>query len=315
MNILIIMVFLWIGFIVGTFFYAQIVLSLIYSLPKSTWLFLHKKIRFQAILINIGVSFLWLIIYLAFGLFFSLVTGLLNFPTVFGKAYYIGSFISFVYLLFGFFRSKGRADMRDDYERSTYSKYKIIHQLNDVGVYKKVCVIKSDITQMEVDAIVNSAHHTLLAGSGVCGAIHQAAGKELDKECRKIVGENSLPGQVPLTKGYNLKAKYVLHVIVPHAKEHGKISASEEKALAKCYREAIYTANHCGIKTLAFPSLGTGIRGYPIKKVAPLVIKTLIEYLYEYVPEAFNKVYIVTYSDDDYQVYKQAFDKYFLENN
>ena len=176
------------------------------------------------------------------------------------------------------------------------------------GVYEKVCVIKGDITQMEVDAIVNSAHHTLLAGSGVCGAIHQAAGKELEKECRKIVKEDSLPGQVPLTKGYNLKAKYVLHVIVPHAKEHGKISTSEKKALVKCYKEAVYTANRCGIKTLAFPSLGTGIRGYPIKKVAKLVIKTLIEYLDEYVPEAFKKVYIVTYSDNDYQAYKHAYD-------
>lgn len=187
-----------------------------------------------------------------------------------------------------------------------------IHQ--DSSTYEKVCVVKGDITQMEVDAVVNSAHHTLLAGSGVCGAIHQAAGKELEKECRKIVGEDPLPGQVPLTKGYNLKAKYVLHVIVPHAKKHGKISASEKKALVKCYKEAVYTANRCGIRTLAFPSLGTGIRGYPIKKVAPLAIKTLIEYLDEYVPKAFNKVYIVTYSDDDYQAYKQAYDNYLSEN-
>lgn len=180
----------------------------------------------------------------------------------------------------------------------------------DKTTIEKVCVIKGDITKMAVDAIVNSAHPSLLAGSGVCGAIHQAAGKELEKECRQIVGDDLPPGQVPLTKGYNLPAKYVLHVVVPHAKEHGKLSSSEKEALIKCYKDTIYTANRCGIKTLAFPSLGTGIRSYPIEEVAELAVKTIIEYLDEFVPEAFKKVYIVTHSDSDYQTYRNAYDKY-----
>lgn len=187
--------------------------------------------------------------------------------------------------------------------------------MKDKTTVEKVCVIKGNITKMAVDAIVNSAHSSLLAGSGVCGAIHQAAGKELEKECRQIVGEDLPPGQVPLTKGYNLPAKYVLHVVVPSAKEYGKLSPSEKEALIKCYKDTIYTANRCGIKTLAFPSLGTGIRGYHVEKVAKLAIKTIIEYLDEFVSDAFEKVYIVTYSDNDYQVYRHAYDKYFKENN
>lgn len=178
---------------------------------------------------------------------------------------------------------------------------------------EKVCVIKGDITQMAVDAIVNSAHPTLLAGSGVCGAIHQVAGKELERECRRIIGDVLPPGQVPFTKGYGLPAKYVLHVVVPTAKEQGKLSSLEKEALIKCYKNAIYTANRCGIKTLAFPSLGTGIRGYPIEEVATIAVKAIIDYLDEYIPSAFDKIYIVTYSDDDYKTYKHAYNKYLSE--
>ena len=177
---------------------------------------------------------------------------------------------------------------------------------------EKVCVIKGDITKMEVDAIVNSAHITYLAGSGVSGAIHQAAGRELEEECRRIVASDLSPGQVPLTEGFNLPAKYVLHVIVPTAKVRGEISPSEEKLLINCYKEAIYTANQCGIKTLAFPSLGTGIRAYPLEKVAKLAVKTIFEYLNEYVPEAFEMVYITTYSDKDFLAYKHAYDQYLI---
>lgn len=182
----------------------------------------------------------------------------------------------------------------------------------DRTTINKVWVIKGDITEIEVDAIVNSAHQSYLSGSGVSGAIHKAAGKELEVECRRIEVKDLPHGQVPLTEGFNLPAKHIIHVVVPIAKEKGEMSPSEKSGLIKCYKEAIYTANQCGIKTLAFPSLGTGIRAYPLKKVAELAIKTIFEYLDEYVPEAFEMVYIVTYSDSDFQVYKHAYDQYLI---
>ncbi len=175
---------------------------------------------------------------------------------------------------------------------------------------KIVEIINEDITELAVDVIVNSAHASLMAGSGVCGAIHRAAGKELEKECKEIVGGH-LPGQIALTQGYNLKARHVLHVIIPKAKEHGKLSASEKETIINCYKETIYTSNRCGMKSMAFPSLGTGIRGYPIKEMSELAVKTVIDYLGEFHPTAFLRVCFVTHSDTDYKAYKYAYDKYF----
>lgn len=173
-------------------------------------------------------------------------------------------------------------------------------------------IIKGDITELAVDVIVNSAHHTLMAGSGVCGAIHKAAGKELEKECKKIAGDH-LPGQLALTQGYNLKARYVIHAIVPQAKEHGKLSAQEKEAIANCYKEAIYTANRCGMKSIAFPSLGTGVRGYPIREMSELAVKTVIDYLGEFDPAAFLRVCLAAHSEEDYIAYQNAYKNY-LEN-
>lgn len=172
-----------------------------------------------------------------------------------------------------------------------------------------VGVMKGDITELAVDLIVNSAHPTLLAGSGVCGAIHKAAGKELEKECKIIVGDH-LSGQLALTQGYNLKAGFVLHIIVPQAKERGKLSASEKETLINCYKEAIYTANRCGMKSIAFPSLGTGVRGYPIKEMSELAVKTVITYLGEFHPTAFSRVCFITHSEEDYIAYQNAYKNY-----
>lgn len=180
-------------------------------------------------------------------------------------------------------------------------------------LFDKLEVIKGDITQMKVDAIVNSAHPTLLAGSGVCGAIHRAAGKELEKECLGLLDDNPYPHQVPLTTGHNLQAQYVLHTIVPRAQIRGTFSADEKKALIECYKKTIYTANRCGLKTIAFPSLGTGIRGYPLQESAELAVKAIIDYLDEYVFEAFNKIYMVTHSDEDFFTYQTAYQKYVAE--
>lgn len=180
---------------------------------------------------------------------------------------------------------------------------------NDKKTSPLLEIIKGDITELDVDAIVNSAHPSLLAGSGICGTIHKVAGKRLEEECKTLVG-NVPPDQVALTHGYNLKAKYVLHVVIPPAKERGKLSNPEKDTLIDCYKKVIHTANRCGIKTLAIPSLGTGILGYPVREVAELAVKTLYEYLDEYVPGAFEEIYLVTHSSSDYEVYKHAYDKY-----
>lgn len=171
-------------------------------------------------------------------------------------------------------------------------------------------VIKGDITKLKVDAIVNSAHKSYLAGSGISGAIHKAAGKELEEECKRIKIEEYPEGMIPMTEGFALPAKYIFHVVIPTAKEHGKISQKEKTEIKNIIINTIDSANAVGVKTLAFPSLGTGIQAYPLEEIAKLSVKTILERLDDYVPEAFEKLYIVTYSATDFEAFKRACDQY-----
>lgn len=185
----------------------------------------------------------------------------------------------------------------------------------DKTTLDKFEIIKADITNMKVDAIVNSAHKSYLAGSGLCGAIHRAAGKGLEVECKKIKIEDYPEGMIPMTEGFELPAKYVFHAVIPVAKEFGKISESEKADIRKIVINTIDSANAVGVKTLAFPSLGTGIRAYPLEDIAPLLIKTILERLNDYVEEAFEKIYLVTYTNEDQDAYKVAFNQYINESN
>ena len=155
-----------------------------------------------------------------------------------------------------------------------------------------------DITQVPADAIVNAANRTLLGGGGVDGAIHRAAGPELLAECRTLNGCET--GRAKLTKGYRLPAKYVIHTPGPIWKGgHG----GEEGLLASSYRSCLELAAEHGCKTVAFPSISTGVYRFPLELAAPIAVGTVRAFLADH-PEI-QRVTFVCFS----QAVKDAYDR------
>jgi O-acetyl-ADP-ribose deacetylase (regulator of RNase III) len=128
-------------------------------------------------------------------------------------------------------------------------------------------LVLGDITEQEVDAIVNAANPGLLGGGGVDGAIHRAGGPSILEECRLLGGCD--PGGVKATSGGALPARHVLHAVGPIWRGGG---AGEPELLASCHRRAIEVAEELGCRSVAFPAISTGVYGYPVELAAPVAI-------------------------------------------
>ena len=138
-------------------------------------------------------------------------------------------------------------------------------------------LVLGDITQQDVDAIVNAANSSLLGGGGVDGAIHRAGGPSILEECRQLGGCE--PGDVKATRGGNLPARYVLHAVGPIWRGGGE---GEAELLASCHRRAVEVAAELGCASLAFPAISTGAYGYPVEFAAPVAIAATREVLAEH---------------------------------
>lgn len=163
-------------------------------------------------------------------------------------------------------------------------------------------VVEADITQLEVDAIVNAANSTLLGGGGVDGAIHRAAGPELVNYCRSLKGCPT--GEAKISPGFKLPANYVIHTVGPvwHGGDRG-----EADLLANCYRNCIRLAQQKAIASIAFPAISTGVYGYPITSATEIAIDTVLQSSTQAIKSGavINEVIFCCFSASDAAIYQQ----------
>ncbi|MGH9462337.1 MAG: O-acetyl-ADP-ribose deacetylase [Vicinamibacteria bacterium] len=163
----------------------------------------------------------------------------------------------------------------------------------------RIEIIQSDITQLDVDAIVNAANTSLLGGGGVDGAIHRVAGPELLAECQTLGGART--GEAKITKGYRLNARYVIHAVGP-VWSGGR--RREPQLLASCYERSLTLARENEVRSIAFPSISTGAYRYPIEQAAEVAQVTVREWLEAY--ELPERVVFCCFSKRDLDVYART---------
>jgi len=161
----------------------------------------------------------------------------------------------------------------------------------------KIEIIRGDITQLRVDAIVNAANRTLLSGGGVDGAIHRAAGPELLEACEKLNGCNT--GDAKITPGFRLSSAYVIHTVGPvwNGGKH-----LEKELLASCYRKSLKIASEKSLKTIAFPNISTGVYGFPKPEAAQIAVETVKNYITDH-PDI-EKVIFCCFDEENFNIYK-----------
>jgi O-acetyl-ADP-ribose deacetylase len=167
----------------------------------------------------------------------------------------------------------------------------------------KLAILKGDITKQKTDAIVNAANHQLSPGGGVSGAIHRAAGPKLWEETRTLGGCKT--GEAKITKGYDLDAKFVIHTVGPVYSG----APTNKVDLANSYRGSLELAKKHLLKSISFPSISTGIFGYPVAEAAQIALRTIVEFLrkdQESENPEIELVQIVLFDEISYSIFKDT---------
>ncbi|ACX51547.1 Appr-1-p processing domain protein [Ammonifex degensii KC4] len=162
--------------------------------------------------------------------------------------------------------------------------------------------VQGDITRQEgFDAVVNAANAWLRPGGGVAGAIHRAAGPELEEECRSLAPIS--PGQAVITGAYRLPNRYIIHCLGPR---YG-IDEPAAELLAACYRNALRLAEEKGLSSVAFPAISTGAFGYPLQEAAQVAVKTVAELAPSL--QSVKRVRFVLHGEEAFRAFSQALEE------
>ncbi|MGC9337027.1 MAG: O-acetyl-ADP-ribose deacetylase [Candidatus Cloacimonadia bacterium] len=166
-----------------------------------------------------------------------------------------------------------------------------------------ISLVQGDITQQDTEAIVNAANSSLIGGGGVDGAIHRAGGPQIFEECAEIrKRQGGCPtGEAVITSGGNLKAKYVIHTVGPIWRGGEN---NEENLLRNCYINSLNIAKENSIKSIAFPSISTGIYKFPIQRASMIALQTTINYIKK--NDFLDEVRFVLFSKKDYDIYCES---------
>jgi O-acetyl-ADP-ribose deacetylase len=177
-----------------------------------------------------------------------------------------------------------------------------------VAIPTDITALETDITKLDVDAIVNAANTSLLGGGGVDGAIHRAAGPELLAECRTL---NGCPtGQAKIMRGYRLPARHVIHTVGPMWKGG---NADEARLLASCYRNSLTLARKYHLKSIAFPAISCGIYGYPLQDAVAIAVSEVLAFVNG--NRDLDRVVFACFGNDALTAYRQELARHGIDTN